>query len=130
MISQSRYIEIVSGVGAGAPVAQRQLILRVITQNNVLPPGIVAQFQTSDAVGAYFGQQSEEYYRSRGYFGFISKSINSPQLMSFARWVSAPIAPMIIGDTSTKAVTDFNMVSAGTLTLNSGTSTINITGIN
>ncbi|WLW40831.1 hypothetical protein GNAINCEL_00049 [Serratia phage KKP 3709] len=61
MISQSRYIKIISGVGAGATVAQRQLILRLITQNSALPPGIVMEFENEGAVGAFFGTSSEEY---------------------------------------------------------------------
>ncbi|HFK2227077.1 TPA: DUF3383 family protein, partial [Pseudomonas aeruginosa] len=78
MISQSRYIRIISGVGAGAPVAGRKLILRVMTTNNVIPPGIVIEFDNANAVLSYFGAQSEEYQRAAAYFKFISKSVNSP----------------------------------------------------
>ncbi len=74
MISQSRYIRIISGVGAGAPVAGRKLILRVMTTNNVIPPGIVIEFDNANAVMSYFGAQSEEYQRAAAYFKFISKS--------------------------------------------------------
>lgn len=130
MISQSRYIKIVSGVGAGASVAQRQLILRLITQNSTLPPGIVAQFSTAAAVGAYFGLNSEEYKRSLAYFAFISKNTKSPALISFARWVSASIPPMIIGDALPKVLSSFSGVNAGTLTLNNGNTAIPIVGIN
>lgn len=129
MISQSRYIDIISGVGAGAAVAQRQLILRLITQNSLMPPGVVAQFSTADAVGAYFGSTSEEYARALKYFKFLSKSITSPRLLSFARWVSSAIAPMIVGDTAPKTVADFAGITAGTLTLTSGAVIIPITAI-
>jgi hypothetical protein len=120
MISMSRYIKIVSGVGAGAAVAQRQLILRLITQNNVLPPGIVFESQNSDAVGAYFGMASEEYKRALAYFSFVSKQITSPPLISFARWVNQAIAPMVIGDTTPKVLSQFTAITAGTVTINSG----------
>lgn len=130
MISQSRYINIVSGVGAGAAVAQRQLIMRAITQNSVLPPGVVGQFGTATAVGAYFGTNSEEYKRALAYFSFISKSITSPQLISFARWVNAPIAPMIVGDTIAKVLASFVAITAGTLTLNDGATAVPVTGLN
>lgn len=130
MISQSRYVNIVSGVAAGAAVAQRQLIMRVITQNVQLPPGVVAQFQNSSSVGAYFGMQSEEYNRAVAYFSFISKSITSPSMISFARWVSNSIAPMIVGDTQQKNIASFAAVTAGTLTINDGATVIPITGIN
>ncbi len=117
MISQSRYIKIVSGVGAGAVAAQRQLILRLITQNTVLPPGIVAEFSTSDAVGAYFGTSSEEYKRALAYFAFISKNITSPSTISFARYVSAAIAPMVVGDSTAKSLALLQQVTTPTLTL-------------
>lgn len=130
MISQSRYIKIISGVGAGAAVAQRQLILRLITQNSLLPPGIVAQFATSDSVGAYFGMTSEEYYRSLAYFSFISKNITSPALISFARWVSTSIAPMIVGDSTVKSLTALAAVTTGTLTINDGATALPIAGLN
>lgn len=129
MISQSRYIKIVSGVGAGAAVAQRQLIMRAITQNNLLPPGLVAEFQNATAVGAYFGTQSEEYFRALAYFSFISKSITSPARISFARWVSAAIAPMIVGDTIAKVLAAFVAISAGTLTINDGATALPVTGL-
>lgn len=130
MISMSRYISIISGVGAGAAVAQRQLIMRAVTQNSVLPPGLVAQFANSTAVGAYFGTSSEEYYRAVAYFAFINKNINSPQLMSFSRWVGAAIAPMIVGDSIAKVLASFVAQTSGTLTINDGATPVLITGLN
>jgi hypothetical protein len=130
MISMSRYVTIVSGVGGTPPLAQRQLIMRIMTQNSVLPPGLVAQFANADSVGAYFGQQSEEYARALAYFSFVSKKITSPQLISFARWVATSIAPMIVGDTIAKVLASFVAVTAGTMTLNDGATPIAITALN
>jgi hypothetical protein len=133
VISQSRYINIVSGVGAGAAVAQRQLILRLITQNTTLPPGIIIQFSNASSVGAYFGMASEEYMRALAYFSFMSKSITSPQMISFARWVNTAIAPMIVGDSTTNAASNalarFQAVTAGTLTINDGATPVLITAL-
>jgi hypothetical protein len=130
MISMSRYISIISGVGGGAAVAQRQLIMRIVTQNSVLPPGLVAQFANPASVGAYFGTNSEEYNRATAYFSFVSKNINSPALISFARWVSTAIAPMIVGDTLTKSLAVLAAYTSGTLTLNVGATAIQLAGIN
>lgn len=129
MISMSRYISIISGVGGGAAVAQRQLILRLVTQNSVLPPGLVAQFANAQSVGAYFGTNSEEYLRAQAYFSFVNKNINSPSLISFVRWVSTAIAPMIVGDTIAKVISSFSGITTGTLTLNDGATAIPISGI-
>lgn len=130
MISQSRYVKIVSGVGAGNNVAQRQLILRLITQNTTLPPGIVAEFSTPDAVGAYFGTSSEEYNRSLAYFRFISKLVNSPSVISFARWVNTSIPPMIVGDALQKNISSFTTVTAGKLILVSNGASVRVGPIN
>jgi Protein of unknown function (DUF3383) len=130
VISQSRYIKIISGVGAGASVAQRQLAMRAITQNSELPPGVVGRFANSDSVGAYFGMQSEEYKRSLPYFGFISKSIKSPQSISFARWANEDIAPLIVGDTTEKNLADFTSQTAATLTINSSGTAVPVGPIN
>lgn len=130
MISQSRYINIISGVGAGAGVAQRQLTLRVITQNALLPPGVVMEFSNADSVGDYFGTSSEEYNRAAAYFSFISKNVQSPQSISFSRWVSAAIAPTIIGDTEAKILASLTAVAAGTMTINNGSTPVPVTAIN
>jgi hypothetical protein len=129
VISQSRYVSIISGVGGGAVAAQRQLIMRCITQNSVLPPNLIAQFGNAQSVGAYFGTQSEEYSRALAYFAFISKNINAPQLISYARWVSTAIAPMVVGDTIAKVLANI-AIADGTLTINDGTTAISVTGIN
>jgi hypothetical protein len=129
VISQKRYIRIVSGVGAGATVAERKLIMRLITKNAILPPGIVIEFSTADAVGAYFGMQSEEYKRALAYFSFISKNITSPRTISIARWVDAAIAPIVVGDAFAKVLSSFTAFAAGTLTVNVGNTVVPITGI-
>ncbi|USN16329.1 hypothetical protein PLUTO_00130 [Luteibacter phage vB_LflM-Pluto] len=117
MISQSRYINIISGVGAGAAVAQRQLILRCMTQSTLLPPGIVAEFSTVDSVGSIFGTQSEEYKRAKAYLGFISKQVKRPQKISFARWVATAIAPMVVGDTTVKSLGALAAITTGELAI-------------
>ncbi len=132
MISQSRYVNIISGVGAGANVAQKNLGMRVITQNTVLPPGIVVEFSgqaMASNVAAFFGANSEEAARATAYQGFISKQINSPGLISFARWVNAAIAPTVVGDSSTKNLASLQAVTAGTMTIMSGGTPVHITAI-
>lgn len=129
MISQSRYINTTSGVGANTAVAQRQLIMRLITQNTLLPPGIVMEASNADSVGAYFGVNSEEYKRAVRYFAFVSKSITAPALISFARWVNAPIAPLVIGDATTKNLAALKALNAGTMTINVDTTVVNVTGV-
>lgn len=118
MINQNRYIKITSGVGAGAAVAQRKLSLRVITPNQTLPPGIVVEFSSADAVATYFGTQSTEYARALKYFGFISKQIVSPDTISFSRFVQSAIPAMIVGDAEPKNITALKRETSGNITIN------------
>lgn len=130
MISQSRYIKIVSGVGAGTAVAERKLIMRVITRNPVIPPGVVIEFSSSSAASNFFGATSEEAKRAQAYFSFISKSITSPPSISFARWVDSAIPPMVVGDALAKQLATLAAVTAGTLSIKVGATTSNIAGVN
>ena len=129
MISQSRYIRIISGVGAGAAVAERKLMLRILTANNLIPAGVVMEFTSPDAVMSFFGAASEEYKRAVRYFGFISKQINSPDTLSFGRWVNTSIPSSIVGDAETKALLTFRAFTAGSLKLDFDGTPLNVTGI-
>lgn len=129
MISFTRYINIISGVGAGAGVRNRELILRVLTTNGLIPPGIVIEFGNADAVSAYFGSSSPEYARAARYFGFVSKSIRSPRKISFGRFVDTDLAPMIVGDSAAKTLNPWLSITTGTLNLTIDTAPIAITAI-
>ncbi len=133
MISQSRYIKITSGVGGAASVATRKLIMRCVTTNSVLPPGIVIEFSNAESVGSYFGQNSEEYRRASAYFSFVSKMVTSPGLISFVRWVNASIPAMVVGDGLPKTLGGFTSISTGSLTIldgGEGGVAVPVTGIN
>jgi len=85
-INIKKYVDITSGVGGGASVAQRSLGLRMFTTNATLPVDTLVEFTTLEDVGTYFTTTSEEYYRALQYFGFVSKSIQTPQKISFFAW--------------------------------------------
>lgn len=123
MISQDRYVDIKSGVGGGAGVATRQLILRLITQNSLLPVGINQEFTNPDDVGNFFGVQSEEYARAVKYFGFISKSIRSPSRISFVRWAVSATPPVVTGNKTSKDVAALKAIGAA------GTMTVTVDGV-
>jgi hypothetical protein len=128
-ISFTRYVNITSGVGAGANVAQRQLILRLMTSNDILPPGTYKEFSSATDVGAYFGTNSEEFLRAQFYFGWISKNITTPMLISFGRWVSAAVGSMIFGAEGVYSVGNFTPITSGGFTLTLGGFTHTLTGI-
>lgn len=130
MISQSRFIRITSGVGAGSAVAQRQLIMRVQTTSSLLAPSVVAEFSNADDVGSFFGLQSEEYARALAYFAFVSKSVSSPSTISFARIVNVAVAAQVIGDTTVKSLASIMALANATISLVVNGVVVPITGFN
>lgn len=128
-IKMTRYVEIVSGVGAGAGVSTRSLIGRFMTTNPLLPTGSVAEFDSADEVGDYFGTSSTEYARSLFYFGWISKNITTPQKISFARWADAAVGSRIYGKPATYALGSFTSITTGDFTLTLGGFTHHVTAV-
>jgi hypothetical protein len=129
-ISITRYVSITSGVGAGTVVPTRELVARIFTANDLLPPKSFVSFDSAPAVGAYFGTQSEEYYRAVFYFSFISKSITSPESIQFARWVNAAVAPRIysIGNTAPD-YNNWTSINDGSFILTMGSSTFTLSSL-
>jgi hypothetical protein len=128
-ISQSRYVNITSGVGAGSPPLTRDLIARLFTENPLVPTGSVVEFDNADDVGTYFGTTSTEYLRAQFYFGWISKSITSPQKISYAFWANVAVGSKIFGKPATYLLSTFTAISAGSFTLQMGGFTHTFTGI-
>ena len=90
-ISVSKYVDITSGVGAGATVAAKDLILRVYTSNTgggVLGDGTsgtvrVVDVESLEEAETLFTASSDEYNIASSYFGFKSKFIVSPKKIQF-----------------------------------------------
>src|SRR5579859_5240647 len=130
-ISITRYVDITSGVGAGAVLSARSLVGRFFTANNLLPPQSFISFTTASEVGNYFGFTSEEYYRALFYFSWISKNLTQPSSIQFARWVNSAVAPMIFptqGSSTTLAA--WNAVTSGSFVLTMGGFTFTLSGLN
>lgn len=114
MISQSRYVKIVSGVGAGTTVRTRTLALRLITEDVRVAANEVVRLTSADEALKRFGDQSEIYRRAAKYFAFVSKSITAPSVMSVVRWINQAVAPMVRG-ASPAPLSSMKAVVAGTL---------------
>lgn len=129
-INMDRYVDITSGVGGGSVVAQRQLIGRIFTDNNLLPPQSFTQFSSAADVGTYFGFTSNEYLRAVPYFAWVSKNITQAQLISYGRWVDSAVGSMIFGAPATYALSTFTSISAGSFKLGLGGYQQDVTGVN
>lgn len=128
-ISIKRYVDIVSGVGAGAAVAQRELIGRLFSDNPKIPADAVVEFDSASDVSAFFGGASEEYKRAAFYFAFISKSISSPKKLGFARWAKVANEARIYGARVTAPVSTFAAIVAGNMDLTVGGQTATLVGV-
>jgi len=129
-ISFQNYVDITSGVIAGNTVSARDLIIRVFTDNPLVPTNSFAEFDNAADVGTYFGLNSIEYARAAFNFSFVSKLVTTPQKISFAAWSPNGQAGMIYGDpTATGNLAALQAVTAGTLNLTLGATTATVTGI-
>lgn len=128
-ISFTRYVAITSGVGGGAAVRQRDLILRLFTTSERVPADAVVEMENAADVAAYFGIASAEYLRALFYFGFISKNITRPEKISFSRWADAQTSAKIFGSKAAPLAT-FTAIAAGSFRLTLGGYSADVTGVN
>lgn len=129
-ISFRRYVDITSGVGGGAGVRLRDLILRLFSTDTRVPANTVIEMTSADDVGAYFGTTSPEYLRAVFYFGFISKLIVAPRKISFSRFADAAAAARIYGAKKVFAASQFTGITTGSFKLTLGAYTADVTGLN
>ena len=126
----SNYIDIVSAVAGEAPIPDIDLMARIVTKNQLLPGGVVRVFSSLDAVGAFFGTQSQEYELAQPYYTFISKNVTTPRNISFVLWEESPTPSTITGDPAT--TDDFatlNAIDNGVLSIEVNDVVSNPTGI-
>lgn len=126
----SKYINITSGVGAGASVNGRSFIARVFTTNPLVPTNSFIQLSSLELVAAYFGTASEEYLRALFYFSFVSKNITRPQAISFARFTDTATNALIYGAPLTVTLSQIQLITTGVLGISVGGTAINIGPLN
>lgn len=129
-ISQKRYVDITSGVGGAAVAAERELIARLITGNQLAPMGAVMEFTSLDNVGLHFGTGSAEYAWAEKYFGFVSKSVTQPKKLSFARTATEAVAPQLISTITASPVVKFTGITDGSMVITMGGVSQTLTGLN
>lgn len=84
-ISQSKYVDIKSGINRTQLAREKELIARIFTTNEVVAKQEVLEIEDLGDVKNIFGQDSEEYNIAKKYFGFINKYARKPKKISFAR---------------------------------------------
>ena len=129
-ISITRYVSILSGLGASPLVPTRDLVGRIFSANSLIPPQTFISFTTAAEVGQYFGLSSEEYLRAVFYFSWISKNLTQPQSIQFARWMQAAAAPMIFpAQNNGSVLATWTAISSGSFILTMGGFTFTLSGL-
>ena len=116
----SKYVNITSSVGGVAQAASRELILRLLTNNVLIPTGTVVEFSTIAEVGSYFGTDADEFNEAQFYFAFISKLATTPGKISFSRYALVDVAATVFGESKTYAIGDFDTTADGQLLITIG----------
>lgn len=116
-ISQTKYINITSAAGGGSIVAQRDLMGRVFTTNDLVPAGQIIEFSgglvsAKESIGNYFGITSDEYAFADKYFQ-VNKKGTAPQKLGFARFVDSDAPAYLYGKQGVK-LADLQAITSGT----------------
>lgn len=125
------FVDVTSGVGGASQVPTRNFGALVISINPLIPTGQIISFIDAADVGTYFGTASGEYARAEFYFGWVSKNITAPQMLSFWFWnQDAATGSLIYGIEATYSLSTFTAITSGQLELTLGGFTHTLTGIN
>lgn len=115
-----RYVNIISGVGGGVGVRQRELILRLLTASRFISPGTIVEATSAAAVGAVFGIGSPEHERAVQYFSFTNPAISAPRNISFASFRASAGPSEVIGGNDAKVLAAFTGNVPSPLTIKLG----------
>lgn len=129
-IPQTKYVNIISAVGGTSQVSQRDLIGRVFTNSSLVPAGAVLEFAGLDAVGNWFGTESDEYAFAAKYFGYISKSGNIPQKISFALHAVEAMSARLYGKAKATTLAYLQTLTNADITFSVGGTTYAASSVN
>ncbi|POP42326.1 hypothetical protein CHU32_03570 [Superficieibacter electus] len=131
-ISFKKYVDITSGVGAGASVKNRELIGRIFTSSSKLPMDGLLEVTSADDAGNYFGTNSDEYARAKFYFSWISKLTTRAKKLGFARHAPEGSKAQIIGRNASfysKNLSYYTAVTNATLKMAVGYGNTSLTAV-
>lgn len=127
-ISQTKYINIISGVGGQAAASRRELIGRLLTSNPLAPVDTVMEMNLAGVID-YFGSSSKEAAFATKYFGFISKNIIQADKISFARYTLTAVSPTLRSTYRPPLIAAFSSISDGSIVINMGGEAKEFTGL-
>lgn len=128
-ISQSKYVAITSGIGGASAASRKDLGLRLFTTNALFPLNTVLEFTSALDVSNYAGANSKEAQLAAAYFGWVSKSINSPRKISIMGASLNATAPVLRSTQTLSALSAFTAVTSGSMILSIGGTSYTLSGL-
>ncbi len=130
-ISQSKYVDIQSGINRTQLAREKELIARIFTNNSIMPIGVY-EFDDIRQVEETFGGLSVEYVIAEKYFNYVNKYARKPQKISFARDFSGGMNSFVQSKEEANSLASLKTITDGLLTINIATapSEASITSIN
>ena len=119
-ISQSKYVAITSGIGGASAASRKDLGLRLFTTNALFPLNTVLEFTSAADVANFAGATSQEAKLASAYFGWVSKSINSPRRISFFGASLTAAAPFLRSTKGLSGLTEFKAITNGSVVITMG----------
>ena len=129
-ISQSKYVAITSGIGGASAASRKDLGLRLFTTSVLFPINTILEFTSAEDVANYAGLTSQEAQIASAYFGWVSKSVNSPRLISFMGVSLDATAPMLRSTQTLSSLETFTDITDGSMVLSMGGSSYTVSGLN
>lgn len=128
-ISQSKYVAITSGIGGASAASRKDLGLRLFTSNALFPINTVLEFTSALDVANYAGSTSTEAKIAAAYFGWVSKSINSPRKISFMGANLNATAPFLRSTQELNALGTFTAITNGSMVVSLGGETYTLSSL-
>ena len=101
----------------------------LLTENPLVPFPQLLAFPSADAVGAYFGVDTDEYKLALVYFNGYDNSFRKGEMLYFARRVNTAIASELIGAPVTSLYSAFTEITDGSMTISLNGNEIALTGL-
>ena len=129
-ISIEKYVSITSGEGGGSAASERELILRLLSENELIPCRTVMEFMSAEDVSSLFGASNTEAKAASAYFGYMNAKMRRPGKISFYNSSLSAASAKIIPSKTEKTVSQFNAITSGSIVLNMDGTEYTASGIN
>lgn len=102
----------------------------VLTKNAIIPQSsMLMSFTSKETVGAYFGEESDEYAVANTYFLGYNNSFAKPRRLMFGRRIDAAVGAYLRGAKFMGTLADLKAVTAGAIDININGTDVSVTGI-